>query len=73
MSNLFSKKDEEKFKKDFATQFMATWTANNYNDYCSRGAWTELGKPPIEDAEFLADSAWRNMVSIGYVKDGDKK
>lgn len=72
MSELFSIDDEEKFKKDFVTQFMATWVANNYNSYCSN-RWSELGKPPIGDAEFLADSAWRNMVSIGYVKDGDKK
>ena len=72
-NNLFSKDDEEKFKKDFAIQFMAGWAASNYNEYCSEGIWVELGKPPVEDAIFLADRAWSHMVTIGYIQNGNKK
>lgn len=67
MSELFSRDDEEKFKKDFVTQFMASWAASNYDDYCSKGLWSELCRPPIADAEFLADRAWNHMVTTGCI------
>lgn len=72
-NKLFTTEDEEKFKKDFVIQFMASWAASNYDDYCSKGLWSQLSKPQIEDAIFLADRAWSYMVAMGYVQNGNKK
>jgi len=55
--------DELKFKQQFAIQFLASWTAVHYNDYCARGL--ELA-PPVEDAEFLADQAWEHWHNTLY-------
>lgn len=49
---------EDKFKENFISTFLATWTANNYNDYCIQGKQEDLEHPPVEDAIYLADKAW---------------
>lgn len=51
--------DSEKlFKAQFISSFLATWCANNYEDAISSGNHEILHRPPVEDAEFLADKAW---------------
>ena len=50
--------DEKTFKENFISTFLATWTANNFNDYCMRGKQEDLENPPVEDAIYLADKAW---------------
>lgn len=60
----FTLSDEYDFKKHFASAFIATWCANNYADYCTRGMHKELGEPPIEDAEHLAEKAWEHAVKL---------
>ena len=64
---LFTEADELTFRKAFAVQFLASYCAVNYNDYCSRGMQDMQGKPPVEDAEFLSKEAWehwKNIMSI---------
>jgi hypothetical protein len=50
------KKDE--FCKQFIAAFCGAWCAKNYEDFCMRGIQERLEKPPIEDAVYLADTAW---------------
>ncbi len=53
---LFSESDEIEFKRQFAIQWLAAIEAVNYQDNCYRG-WKDH-KPPVEDAESLANHAW---------------
>jgi hypothetical protein len=55
---LFRSEDERAFKQQFVTQFLASWTAVHYADFCSRGMQEALEKPPVEDAACLAQKAW---------------
>lgn len=48
----------------YVVQFLAAWTAQHYEDYCSRGLHNELESPPIEDAIFLAEKAWERLVQF---------
>jgi hypothetical protein len=56
--------DEKTFKNNFITTFLATWVANNYDEYCMEGKQEQLSKPPVEEAIFLADEAWNEFVEI---------
>lgn len=47
------------FKRLYIIQFLATWTANNYADACARSEHKRLENPPVEDAEHLAEAAWK--------------
>tara|TARA_B100000700_G_scaffold138442_1_gene154485 strand:- start:1195 stop:1491 length:297 start_codon:yes stop_codon:yes gene_type:complete len=57
----------KKFKNNFITKFLATWTAKNHEKYCMEGRQEELKKPPVEEAVFLADEAWKEYHS--YIGD----
>lgn len=53
--------EEKKFKDQFIVTFLSTWVANNYDDACIHSKHEMLNRPPVEDAEFLADKAWEEM------------
>ncbi len=54
--------NEAQFKAAYITQFLASHMAGRYDSDCMNG---HPGKPyenqPIEDAEFLADQAWKQL------------
>ncbi len=56
--------DRRDFIRDYATQFVAAWTARHYEDYCARDMHSALGRPPWEDAFFCAAEAWDHLQSI---------
>lgn len=56
--------DRALFIREYATHFVAAWTARHYEDYCARDLHDELGKPPWEDALFCAEEAWEHLNSI---------
>jgi hypothetical protein len=58
---------EDKFKENFISTFLATWTANNYDNYCIQGKQEDLEHPPVEDAIFLAESAWKKYKEISNI------
>ena len=57
---LFKQTDEDElhFKRQFAIQFLASWAATNFREYCARGMCDELETPPVAEAEYLAQKAW---------------
>lgn len=59
---LFSANDEREFKRQYAIQFLASHDVVNYNDNCNRG-W-KGHCPLVEDACYLAESAWRKWVEV---------
>lgn len=65
---IFTAQDKSKFMKDFATQFLASWAASKYDDFCTRGLHEELRKPPVEDAIHMAAVAWSHLVETVGVK-----
>ena len=56
---------EAVFKMQFIASFLAAWCANNYDDYCARGWTGKMDHPPVEDATYLADQAWKEMKKKG--------
>lgn len=46
---------KEEFIERYATTFLATYAAVNYDDNCMRG---KSAQHPVEDAFFLAREAW---------------
>lgn len=57
--------DKERFIENFITTFCATYMAQHYDEFCTRG-WTDRNrKPPVEDAESLAKDAWQELVEQG--------
>ena len=54
--------NESDFKSNFISTFLATYCAVNYADFCARGLHKELEHPPVEDAVFLANTAWEEMI-----------
>jgi len=60
----FNYETEKEFKANFVSTFLATWVANHYDRACAEGRHDTLEKPPVEDAEFLADKAWRHYEEI---------
>jgi hypothetical protein len=61
---LFGMGDEREFKRQFAVQFLASWTAVHYTEYCAQGMQETLATPPVEDAEYLAGKAWDQWCAI---------
>lgn len=57
---LFKQTDEDElhFKRQFAIQFLASWSATNHAKFCARGMHDALERPPVEDAAYLAQMAW---------------
>jgi len=52
---------KEEFIRAFVTQFLASWAATNFTDYCARGRQESLEDPPVEDAFFLAEKHWEKV------------
>lgn len=54
------------FKRDFVEQFvihwLATWSANNYEDCCLKDNHDKLESPPLEDAIYLAEKTWEEIL-----------
>jgi len=59
-SDLFGLDDELAFRRQFATQFLASWCATHFHDFCARGLQEQLEKPPVEDADYLSFAAWKH-------------
>lgn len=57
---LFKQTDEDElhFKRQFAIQFLASWSAVNYREFCAKGMYGELREPPVAEAKYLAQKAW---------------
>jgi len=53
--------DEKTFKAQFIATFLASWCAAHYDEYCMRDMHGQLEKPPVEDAAFLAGTAWTEV------------
>ena len=51
--------------ENFVVTFISVMTANNYQDYCSRGLHKELENPPFEDAFYLAEKTWDKFMAKG--------
>lgn len=51
----------EEYKELFMVQFIATWTANNYEESCMIGNHDKLMNPPFEDAAFIAAATWKSF------------
>lgn len=54
--------NEESFKAQFISSFLATWCANKYEECCNADTREILSQPPVKDAEFLANAAWDEYV-----------
>jgi len=52
--------DERAFRRQFVTQFLASYCAANFNDFCARGLQGNLEHLPVEDADYLSLTAWRH-------------
>ena len=59
-SDLFGLADELAFRRQFVTQFLASYCAFHFNDFCSRGLQEKLETPPVEDADYLSFAAWKH-------------
>ena len=55
---LFTLGDAAGFKRHFAVNFLAAWAAENYDACCMMDKHETLKKPPVEDAQYLAECAW---------------
>lgn len=57
---------EAEFKSTYITQFLAAYMAQTYERDCHEG---HRGEPynhqPVEDAAFLADCAWKQVMAQG--------
>lgn len=63
----YSSEKEINFKQQFVASFLAAWCANHYDDYCMRNLHKELESPPVEDADFLAGTAWETYKKVNGV------
>jgi hypothetical protein len=55
--------DENKFKSQYVATFLATYMANRYERDCQNGhEGKSYDHQPVEDAKFLADCAWRQVL-----------
>jgi len=59
-SDLFGLGDELAFRRQFVTQFLASYCETNFNDFCARGLQDKLETPPVEDADYLSFAAWKH-------------
>ena len=64
---IFAPGDEQLFKQQFVAQFLATYCAVNYAEFCATGRQFLLENPPTEDAADMAETAWQRWVEmVGY-------
>jgi hypothetical protein len=61
--------NEQEFKQQIITNFIATYCAINYDDMCARNKDLE-NYILIEDAEYVANKAWENWIKL---KDNNMK
>ncbi len=59
---------KQEFKNAFAVTFLASYAATHYTETCMMGNHVKFDNMPIEDASFLAESAWNQAVNLGLVK-----
>lgn len=57
---LFGLGDEMSFRRQFAVQFIASYAATHFNDYCAKNLHSSLEHLPVEDAAYLSGTAWRH-------------
>jgi hypothetical protein len=56
---------KEEFIANFVTQFLAAYYANHYENDCLDGHVHKRDKhPPLEDAFFLAQTNWNNLIKF---------
>jgi hypothetical protein len=68
---IFAPEDEQRFKQQFVVQFLATYCATNYAEFCTTGRQNELRNPPTEDAADMAEAAWQRWVEMfGGISNG---
>ena len=59
--------NEKKFKERYIAAFLGAWAAQGYQMACASGNHEVFGYHPVEDAEGLADKAWKSLVDAGIV------
>ena len=66
MSNekYFIESDKDRFIKQYIVSFMASYTADKYEEMCVNDNHKALRQPPVEDAHHLAEEAWGHMVEV---------
>ena len=69
---LFGLGDEMEFRRQFAVQFLASYAATHFNDYCANNLHSSLEHLPVEDAEYLSGTAWRHWCYTIPMKPNDK-
>jgi hypothetical protein len=65
---LFGLGDEMEFRRMFAVQFLASYCATHFHELCAAGRHDKLELPPIEDAEYLSGTVWRNWCDMMPMK-----
>lgn len=70
---LFPPYGSHEFKQNFAVVFLATYCATHYDDACARGDQESLQRLPVEDAEFLAEEAWKHLIATLNPKTNEKE
>lgn len=56
---------ERTFKEHYIVAFLGTWAAQAYPNACALGNHEVFDHHPIEDAEDLANRAWKAMIESG--------
>lgn len=67
-ADLFGFADELAFRRQFVTQFLASYAATHFNDYCSNSLHSSLERLPVEDAEYLSGTTWRHWCATMPMK-----
>lgn len=61
--------DKRAFKAQFIATFLGAWVAKHYDEACAYGQHAKLESPPADDAEFLAEAAWAELVRCGHASE----
>jgi hypothetical protein len=60
--------NEEQFKQNFISTFLASWCADHYDEFNKYGRYCDLKRPPVDDAIDLAKHAWADYaVKAGLI------
>lgn len=71
-ADLYGVNDELAFRRQFVTQFLASYCASNFNDFCARAQGELLERPPVEDAEYLSQTAWKHWCFTMHITRPDE-